>query len=435
MVSAFEFSVPGHCASMIARKYATTMKFAKSQLCRPAARLRAAFLLAGLLACGLGLLPAAQAQTPPAQSGVIDANAKLHVTVANEAQLTGDYTVDPQGDITMLYINQVHVQGLTPAQAAAVIRGATATGGKAATGLSQFYVRPQVIVTILEAGGITVDVTGLVSAPRHYVVPTNAHLDDVLQQAVPALNADLSKVDITRGDTKNQETVDYRAYLDTKAETGNPALHDGDVVNISSRDAQPIYVTVLGQVAKPGRFQVPAGTTAYSALQAAGGPTPAANIAGIVMKHFGTTQTMPFGYAQAGQNPTDATLNPVLLDGDTVIVPAAPVAATYTLTGSGVRNPAEYVLPNGAPITLAAAIGKAGGLADRAKIKEVVVVRTQTGKGAQTIKLNASDPNVQGTYLVQPGDNITIDQSSPPSRVDPFQLIGIAIAVISILHR
>ncbi len=108
------------------------MKFAKSQLCRPAARLRAAFLLTCLLACGLGFLPAAQAQTPPAQSGVIDANAKLHVTVANEAQLTGDYTVDPQGDITMLYINQVHVQGLTPAQAAAVIRGATATGGKAA---------------------------------------------------------------------------------------------------------------------------------------------------------------------------------------------------------------------------------------------------------------------------------------------------------------
>ena len=110
------------------------------------------------------------------------------------------------------------------------------------------------------------------------------------------------------------------------------------------------------------------------------------------------------------------------------------MAATYTLTGPGIRNPAEYPLPNGAPITLAAAIGKAGGLADRAKIKDVVIVRTQPGKGAQTTKLNASDPNVQGTYLVQPGDNITIDQSSPPSRVDPFQLIGIAIAVISILH-
>ncbi len=54
----------------------------------------------------------------PDAGNVIDANAKLHITVANEAQLTGDYTVDADGNITMLYINQVHVQGLTPAQAA-----------------------------------------------------------------------------------------------------------------------------------------------------------------------------------------------------------------------------------------------------------------------------------------------------------------------------
>jgi len=410
------------------------MNFATGHAPRPLARLGAALLFLLVCLSGLVLLPSARAQTPAAQSGVIDTGAKLHITVASEAQLTGDYVVDAQGDITMLYINQVHVQSLTPVQAAAIIRGATASGGKAATGLSQFYVRPQVIVTIADAGGISVTVTGLVSAPRAYTVRTNARLDDVLQQAVPALNADLSKIEITRGDTKDKETVDYRTYLDSKIETGNPVLHEGDVISVISRDAQPIYITVLGQVAKPGRFQVPAGTTAYSALQAAGGPTTAANVAGIVMKHFGTTETMPFGYAQAGQNPTDATLNPALLDGDTLIVPAAPVAATYTLTGAGVRNPAEYALPNGAPVTLAAAIGKAGGLTDRAKIKDVVVVRTQSGKGAQTIKLNASDPNVQGTYLVQPGDNITIDQGSPASRVDPFQLIGIAIAVFSILR-
>ena len=243
MVPAFEYTV---------RKYVKTMmmKFAKSEIRRPIARLGAAFFF--LLVCfgSLAQMPAAQAQTAAApgslQNGVIDANAKLHVTVANEAQLTGDYTVDAQGNITMLYINQVHVQGLTPAQAAAAIRGTTASGGKAATGLTQFYVRPQVIVTIADSGGITVDVTGLVSAPRHYVVPTNAHLDDVLQQAVPALNADLSKVDITRGDTKDKQTVDYHAYLDTKDNAGNPALHDGDIINISSREAQPIYVTVLG---------------------------------------------------------------------------------------------------------------------------------------------------------------------------------------------
>lgn len=378
----------------------------------------------------------AQSTTAAGASSVIDANAKLHVTVANEAQLTGDYTVDADGNITMLYINQVHVQGLTPAQAAAVIRGEPASGGKPATGLTQFYVKPQVVVSIADAGGIGVDVNGLVTAPRHYVVRSNAHLDDVLQQAVPALNADLSKVEITRGDTQAKETVDYRSFLDNKAAEGNPALHNGDVITVGNRDPQPIFINVQGQVVKPGRFQVPANTTAYSALQSAGGPTSAANNAGIVIKHFGTTDTIPFQYAQAGQNPTDATLNPVLLDGDTIIVPAAPITASYTLTGPGIRNPAEYPLPNGQPVSLAAAIGKAGGLTDRAKINEVQIIRPNPKtQAAQTIKLNASDPSIQGSYMIQPGDNIQIGQGSAPTRIDPFQILGLVIAVISIAHH
>ena len=399
-------------------------------------RLRVAVWAALMLLCVAVSCRPATAQGAASLVNVIDAGARLHITVANEAQLSGDYTVDADGNITLLYINQVRVQGLTPAQAAALIRGNAASGGKPATGLSQFYVSPQVVVTITDVGGIGVDVAGLVSAPRHYTVRSNARLDDVMQQAVPALNADLSKVEVTRGDTKAKETFNYRAYLDSRDEAGNPLLRSGDVIVISNRDPQPISINIQGQVAKPGRFQVPPTTTAYSALQAAGGPTLAANTAGIVIKHFGTTDTIPFQYAQAGQNPTDAALNPVLLDGDTIIVAAAPVLATYTLTGAGIRNPAEYPLPNGVPISLAAAIGKAGGLSDRAKINEVQIIRSNPKSGAsQTIKLDAKDPTVQGSTLIQPGDNITIGQGGAPSRVDPLQALGILIAVFSVLHH
>lgn len=271
---------------------------------RPAVRLWAALLLVWAAAA---ICPAF------AQTGnVIDANAKLHVTVANAPELTGDFSVDTDGNITMLYINQVHVQGLTPAQAAAVIRGMPASGGKKATGLTQFYVNPQVVVSIADAGGIGVDVTGLVTAPRHYVVRSDSHLNDVLQQAVPALNADLSKVELTHGDTKDKEVVDYRSYLDNKTDAGNPLLHNGDVINVASHDQVPIYINVQGQVGHPGRFQVPPGTTASSALQMAGNPTVAANT-GIVLKHFGAgpTDTIPFLYDKAQETPTDPTLNPI----------------------------------------------------------------------------------------------------------------------------
>ena len=394
----------------------------------PAARLWAVLLLVWIAAA---VCPAL-AQN----SNVIDANAKLHVTVANAPELTGDFAVDPDGSITMLYINQVHVQGLTTAQAAAVIRGMPASGARKATGLSQFYVNPQVVVSIADQGGIGVDVTGLVTAPRHYIVRSDAHLNDVLQQAVPALNADLSKIEITRGDTKAKEVIDYRSYLDNKTDAGNPPLHNGDVINVASHDPLPITVNVQGQVAKPGRFQVPSNTSASTALQMAGGPTITANTTKIVIRHFGAepTDTIPFDATTAAQDPNNTTVNPILLEGDTIIVPAAPITATYTLTGPGIRNPSEYGLPNGQPVTLAAAIGRAGGLSDRAKVDQIVIIRTNPStKASQTIKLNATDPNVQGSFLIQAGDNVTINQGSPPSHIDPFTIIGILIALYGVL--
>ena len=385
-----------------------------------------------LLFCSLALCHSARADA----LGTIDANAKIHVTVADEPQLTSDYAVDGDGNITMLYINQVHVQGLTPAQAAAAIRGITASGGKLASGLSQFYVSPQVVVTLTDPGGIVVTVTGLVSAPRHYIVRSGSHLEDVLQQAVPAMNADLSKVEITHGDTKTKETVDYRHYVESKADADNPTLHDGDIITLRGRDPLPIFVTVEGQVGKPGRFQVPAATSAYNALQSAGGPTLAANLSGIAIKHTGSADTTPFQFALAGQNPSDSTLNPVLQDGDTIVVPAAPTNATYTLTGPGIRNPAEYALPNGVPITLAAAIGRAGGLSDRAKVGEIQIFRTDPKTQiAKVIALNATDPNIQGSYFVQPGDNITIKQGGQGTKFDPLQIFGSALGIFGIFHH
>ena len=400
----------------------------------PGLSLRIALLCAALLLLGGAALRPALAQTRATGSTVIDANARIHVTVADEPQLTGDYVVDGNGDITLLYINSVHVRGLSPAQAAAVIRGIPASGARKATGLTQFYVSPQVIVSIVDSGGIDVNVTGLVAAPRHYVLKTDSHLNDVLQQAVPAMNADLTKISLTRGETT--QTVNYRSFLEDKAEAGNPLLRNGDVVNVSTHDPLPISINIQGQVGKPGRFQVASGTAAYSALQAAGGPTLLANTKAIVIKHFGSTEQLPFDFVAAGLTPTDAVTNPILLDGDTIIVPASPISSSYTLTGPGIRNPSEYALPDGTPISLASAIGKAGGLADRAKINQINIIRTSaTTRATQTIKLDASTPAVQGSYLVQPGDNITIDQGNPPSHIDPITLIGLAVALAGLLSR
>ena len=325
-------------------------------------------------------------------------------SVANEAQLTGDYTVDT----CRQYHHAVHQSGPCagpdprPGRRRYSWRARQA-GGRPATGLSKFYVSPQVVVTIADTGGIGVDVTGLVSAPRHYTVPLHARLNDVLQQAVPALNADLSKVVITRGDTKTQGN--HRLPLlprHQSRDAGNPLLRNGDIISVGSREPLPIFVNVQGQVGKPGRFQVPANTTAYTALQAAGGPTVAANMTAIVIKHFGMTDTIPFNYARPVRTPPTRR-NPVLLDGDTIIVPQRRSRPPIRLPGRASATRRNTRCRTVLRSLWLAAIGKAGGLSDRAQIKAVQIIRIDPKtQASQTIKLDATNPSVQGSYWSSP---------------------------------
>ncbi len=373
-----------------------------------------------------GLSPARAQQQQLAPASVIDAGAKIHITVAGEPDLSSDYTVDNAGNVTLLYVNQVHLGGQTPARAAQTLAHA----------LAKYYRNPQVVVTQLSAGGISIELTGAVSGQGTRVVRSDSRLNDVMQQAGPGLDADLAKVQVTHGqigETHTTQTVNFLSFLNTQDTLGNPLLRNGDVIYVPRRDAVPIQIVVRGEVAKPGRVQVAAKSTVYDALQAAGGLVQDANRQGIYLQHANTTQQALLNYDSVLRNQTDAAINPVLLDGDILVVKAANVPNVYTITGA-VRNGAQYPLttPN---FTLADAIGQAGGLGDRPKLKEITIIRKPAVGRVQTVKLDASDPTVQGNTIIQPGDNINIPQGTAGTRIDPLTGIGILISIFGILHR
>ncbi len=368
---------------------------------------------------------------PPAHAQAaqtLDVGAKVHVTVAGEPDVSGDYTVDASGNITLLYVNAVKVAGLSTEQAAAKLASNQFLG--------KYYKNPQVVVTLLSAGGLTVEVDGAVATQGPRTVRTDTRLNDVMQQAGPALDADLTGIKITHGipgQAHTTDSVNYLSFLNDQDQAGNPALQDGDVIFVPRKENVQILINIRGEVVKPGRVSVPANTTAYDAIQAAGGLTLAADRKGIAVQHANTTDQVVLNYDDAIRNPTSATDNPVLLDGDTVIVKAAATPNVYTITGA-VRQPGEYDLttPN---YSLATAIGKAGGLGDRPKLKEVTITRTPPGQKVQTIKLDITDPTVQASTLVQPGDNITIPQGSPGARYDPLTIVGVLVSIFTIFRH
>ncbi len=353
----------------------------------------------------------------------IGTNDVLHVDVVGQPDLSRDYTVDPDGNITMLYVGKLHVGGESPDQATDTIKGA----------LGKIYVNPAVTVTINAYGGATITVTGAVQKQGSVTVRRDSRLNDIIQQALPATDADLTKIQITRGLPGEQHTTltfDLADFLSNGTVTNNPALEDGDVIFVPNKAPVTYSVSIVGAISKPGRYDVQPGTTVYDLIKLAGGLDEAADHSSIYLQPIGTIQRTPFDYDKASQAPEDPNINPVLKDGDKVVIPEGTVPV-ISITG-GVLKPGQY--PIRGKLTLSDAFGLAGGLEDRAKVDQITITR-ESGEGAQVLKVNAKDPEVAATFLLQPGDNIVIPHGSPPNRIDPLQLVGIALALFGIFHH
>jgi protein involved in polysaccharide export with SLBB domain len=95
--------------------------------------------------------------------------------------------------------------------------------------------------------------------------------------------------------------------------TFNSPAQPGDVVTIPAAPR----VNVVGTVASPGVVSLKTDSTLLSAIYTAGGPTKAANLKDVQVIH-GDTKT---SYNVTALTHGDISQNPLLVDGDTVVVP------------------------------------------------------------------------------------------------------------------
>ena len=233
------------------------------------------------------------------------------------------------------------------------------------------------------------------------------------------------------GEAHSKETVNYLSFLNQKIDAGNPPIKDGDVVFVPAKTALPIDVNLRGEVVKPGRLSVAPKTTAADVIQAGGGLTVNGDRKGISIQHASAAESIPFDYDAAREQPSNTTVNPILIDGDTIIIKALQRSATYIITG-GVLRPAEYPITEPV-LSLSDAIGRAGGAADRAKLDQTTIIRTGASGTAQVIKVNAKDPAIQARTYIQPGDNISIPAGTPGTPgMGPLQILSTLVTVASL---
>lgn len=186
------------------------------------------------------------------------------------------------------------------------------------------------------------------------------------------------------------------------------------VVTVSHLRSVRVYV--VGDVQRPGGYDISSLATPLSALYAAGGPTAAGSLR--TLRHFRGQQLVEevdlYDFLLHGVRNGSSHFE----SGDTLLVPpAGPQVAVY----GAVKRPAIYEVKAG-ETSLAALLNDGGGYTVAASLGHIVVERIDANRQRETITLNLAgdqspqaDRNAIDAFKVQDGDRIRIEPILPYS--------------------
>lgn len=305
----------------------------------------------------------------PLQDYLLGAGDVLFIEVVNlPASVTSqrEFTVNLDGSVTLPLAGRVMVGGLTLPQAEQLILNA----------YSKVMRFPAVTVTLQTPRPMKILVAGEVSRPGSYVVPftsvsastadvglsgglTWPRLSQVLAQSGGITQeADIRNIEIRR-QLGNGQTAVTKINLWEMIQSGDASqditLRSDDVIVVPKAQAvnaaeairvasatfspQVIRVQVVGEVLQPGLVEVPANATLTQGIGAAGGfNVQRANMSQVTLVRLnrdGTVSRRRIPFSLAAQ--PDAKNNPVLQQGDVIVVERSAITQVADTIGNALR--------------------------------------------------------------------------------------------------
>jgi polysaccharide export outer membrane protein len=207
-------------------------------------------------------VPAAAAAQDPGPSSDpyrIHAGDQLAVDVFGDPTLSHAVTVLSGGDIFYPLVGRIHLDGMTPDQAAAAI-------GKA---LHKYVRQPIVTVSVVAQGPIDVLVLGDVKNPGKYLLPATSRVSDALAAAggLAPMDGDypVARVESIAG---NIAQVPLQKLLRDGDTAVDVRLANGTTLYVPARAT--FTVEVLGSVERPGEIVLHEGDKLAMAVAKAG---------------------------------------------------------------------------------------------------------------------------------------------------------------------
>jgi len=309
--------------------------------------------------------PVALAQQPPAgENYVLGPGDTLEIVIYGEPDLSRTVTVKPDGAISMPLLGEVKAAGKTTIQLAADLTKSYA----------KYLKQPSISVTVRELRVDRIYILGQVSRPGEYQLRPGAGIMELLASAGgPTDRADLAKVVVMRGRTEATQLNLLEAFATNKSPEFK--LTPGDVLFIPETDNR---ITILGQVNRPGAYQLLQGQRVSDLLAAAGGLT--GNAAATQAFVVRGSQQIPVDLQKvlAGNMESNIALQPA----DMLVVPESQNRVAVL---GAVNSPGVFALTEGMKVV--DAVARAGGSNTRATLNGVIIVRQEGGQ-AKRIVLN-----------------------------------------------
>jgi polysaccharide export outer membrane protein len=214
---------------------------------------------------------AAQDSEPPAnEEYTLGAGDQISLDFPGRPELAGKHTIGPDGRITLLLAGPVHVAGLTRTQAAKAITDS----------LSTFYTDLSVTVGIDKYTSNRVRVLGYVQHPGEIYFEDTPTLLDAISKAglisptvskegrTIAIGSGIPETcTIFRGDSTTYQ-VQLRSLLMSGNVLADMRLRRNDIIFVPEPKEE--FVSVLGEVTRPGTIPLTPASTLTSVLSEAG---------------------------------------------------------------------------------------------------------------------------------------------------------------------
>lgn len=167
----------------------------------------------------------------------------LNVQVFDEPDMSGQFRVDPAGNVVLPLVGAVHVAGDTLFEAQDKIQDSLKTGG--------ILKNPQVTLDIAQYASTMVTVLGEVGSPGRLQMLAPHSLLDVIAFAGGETTLAGGEVELRHEQDGKTETTSYPYGRDSNGDgIADVTVHDGDTVIVPRAG----IVYVLGQVTRPGGF-------------------------------------------------------------------------------------------------------------------------------------------------------------------------------------